>query len=269
MVTSLKAMTFSIRFQTAQFREHTQKLTRRTYLIPPPSVIAGVFCAILGIQHRDLRKIGEKLFTGAELLKFGGRSVSIARLFKIDRPIGSLIKLLNEYYGFIRRSKEFAKDISGLLPLKESEELYMVKYKFAIASTDENLIGQGFDRIETLDFENDIFGGNDYHFVDSISEVRHAFLEKSQIGRGYCALEDFKSVEASEFRIISKVSELYLKPLPTVIPALFLADVKKPFVMVHGTNIRARRELEVVNDGKSKIFVHKAAPFMVSWEHVL
>lgn len=266
------AITFSIRFQTAQFKEHTQKLTRRTYLIPPPSAIVGLFGAILGIQSHDLRRISENLFAGAELLELGGRSVSIARTFKIDRPAGALIRLLEEYYGFSKKwSKErvaVAKDISGLLPLKESEELYMVKYKFAVASTDKNLITQGFNKLKELDFEYDIFGGNDYHFVDFIGEVKHASLEKSRIGRGYCALEDFESVETSNFRIMSGVDE-HFKPLPMVIPAMFLADVKKPFVMVYGADIRAKKELEIVNDGESKIFVHKAAPFVVSWEHVL
>ena len=50
----MHALTFIIQFQTAQFKKHLLKLFRGTYLIPPPSVVAGVFGAILGVDRLSL-----------------------------------------------------------------------------------------------------------------------------------------------------------------------------------------------------------------------
>jgi hypothetical protein len=46
-------------------------------------------------------------------------------------------------------------------------------------------------------------------------------------------------------------------------PVTFLADVNKEFVQVYGAKIVAKRELSIVNDGESKIFIYEISPFLV------
>ena len=199
----MKAITSVVRFITAQFKDHTQKLVRRTYLIPPPSAVAGFFGAILGLSRKELWENSDKLLAGAELRSLEGRAVSICRIFKIDRPIKSLIRLLEDYHklGTLseRKRKEVINGIQGLLTIKESEELYMAEYKFAVASTNEQLIEEGAERLKELDFEYEVFGGNDYNFVEYVGGVRRAKLIKSTKGRGYCKLRDFEKLETGIF----------------------------------------------------------------------
>jgi len=263
----LKGLTFTIRFQTAQFKEHTQKLTRRTYLIPPPSVVAGLFGAILGISRNNLYELGKKILTGADLINFEGRTVNLARIFRIDKSVTQLINILKKYYNIDNKERlEIIKNIQELLPTKESEELYMAEYKFAIASSDENLIDKGFRRLRDLDFEYDIFGGNDYHFVDFIGNASYANVKKRNQARGYCRRKDFEGIGASSFEITWNISNA--QRIPLVIPVTFLANVNEEFIAVYGTDIISKRELYVVDDGKSQIFVYEVAPFIVSWENV-
>lgn len=263
----MKGLTFVIRFQTAQFKEHAQKLTRRTYLIPPPSVVAGLFGAILGIPRDNLHEIGEKILAGAELINFGGRIVTLARIFKVDRPVTGLISLLKEYRDINEKERaKIVKGIQGLLPIKESEELYMAKYKFAIASSDENLINEGFRRLRDLDFEYEIFGGNDYHFVDFIGDARSARVEKGNRARGYCRCNDFEGIKSNDFKVVWNINNAQYTPL--IIPVTFLADVKEEFITVYGADIIVKQELHVINDDESQIFVHEVAPFIVSWKNV-
>lgn len=264
---TLKGLTFTIRFQTAQFKEHTQKLTRRTYLIPPPSVVAGLFGAILGISRNNLYELGKKILTGADLINFEGRTVNLARIFRIDKSVTQLINILKKYYNIDNKERlEIIKNIQELLPTKESEELYMAEYKFAIASSDENLIDKGFRRLRDLDFEYDIFGGNDYHFVDFIGNASYANVKKRNQARGYCRRKDFEGIGASSFEITWNISNA--QRIPLVIPVTFLANVNEEFIAVYGTDIISKRELYVVDDGKSQIFVYEVAPFIVSWENV-
>lgn len=261
----MKAITFIVRFFSAQYKEHTQKLTRRTYLIPPPSAIAGVFGAILGIKRKELLDLSEHMMAGGELRFLEGRIVTFARIFKIDRPLPQLLTLLRKYYGG-ERSEEVIKDIQRLLPIKESEELYMPEYKFAIASSNEGLIEKGLEKLERYEFEYDIFGGNDYHFVDFIGKPKVANVEKSFDGYGYCTSEDFDRIEAKLFNMTWKIEGIKEVQHPLIIPTTFLANVNKDFIQVYGAKIIVKRELDVVNDGESKIFVHKVKPFLVVWD---
>ena len=225
---SLKALTFRIRFFTAQFKDHLSKLVRRTYFIPPPSAVAGIFGAILGLSRRDL--MSQEIMAGAELRSIQGKIVNIARLLKF-------------------------KGFQPIPTVKESEELYMPEYKFAIASAQESLIYEGFKRLKDLDFEYDIFGGNDYHFVDFIGEPKLADVLKSREGYGYCPQEDFERIEVEQ-----KVAGMN----PTIFPVTFLANVNSRFVQVCGAKIIAKRELDAVKDDESIIFVHKVKPFFVT-----
>ncbi|MEM2915664.1 MAG: CRISPR-associated protein Cas5, partial [Candidatus Bathyarchaeia archaeon] len=250
------------RFLTAQYKDHMQKITRRTYLIPPPSAVAGIFGALIGLEKDELYKISEEMLAGAEIRFLGGRTITSARIFKIDRPLPALISLLRRYYGG-ERSEDLIKDIQGLLTLKESEELYMPEYKFAIASSNETLIERGLKKLREYDFEYDVFGGNDYHIAEFIGDPKPAKLEKSPEGYGYCRREDFDRVEAESFDIVWSTEALGGEPNPIVIPTTFLANVKEEFIQVYGAKMLLKRERNVVNDGESMIFVHEVKPFLV------
>ena len=258
----MKALTFTARFLTAQYKEHTQKMTRRTYLIPPPSAVAGIFGAIMGIKREKLVDIGEEIWAGAELKSLEGRITTLARIFKIDRPASKLLDLVREYY-YGERSKVI-KDVQGLLTIKESEELYMPEYKFAIASSNETLIDEGLKKLGEYDFEYEVFGGNDYHFPEFIGDPKPAKVEKSREGCGYCPREDLDRVETESFNVAFNVDALeWIKP-PIIVPVMFLANVNMEFVQVYGAKIVAKRELNVVNDGENKIFIHEVKPFLVT-----
>jgi CRISPR-associated Cas5-like protein len=255
-----------VRFYTAQFKEHSQKLTRRTYLIPPPSVVAGVFGAMLGVKREELWDLGRKILAGVELRSIGGRTINLVRIFKIDRPLQALLTLLREYYRISsggRPRNEVLKEIEGLLTVKESEELYKPEYKFAIASHDEAIIEKGIKRVKELNFEYDIFGGNDYHFVDFIGELRVASVEKSNLGRGYCPLEYFEGVETNTINMSWNADDIRSLQQPLITPVTFIANINKIFIQVYGAEIKTKRELEVVSDGESKIFVYKVEPFLI------
>ena len=259
-MTPLKALTFKVCFLTAQFKDHTSKLGRRTYLIPPPSVVAGIYGAILGIERKKLVEVSKELMAGAELKSLGGRITTLARIFKIDRPASQLLSLIKSYYCGDRGK---IKEIQQLLPIKESEELYMPEYKFAIASNNESLIYDGFERLKRFDIEYDLFGGNDYHFVEYIGDPKLADVEKGREGYGYCPREDFERVESTSFNIVFNATAIESIKSPIIMPVIFLANVNKEFVQVYGAKIITRRELSIVNDGDSKIFVYETTPFLV------
>jgi len=256
----LKALTFKARFLTAQFKDHMSKMTRRTYLIPPPSVVAGMFGAILGIERKKLFDFSKELMAGAELRSFGGHIITLARIFKIDRATPQLLNLLKSYYS---EDRSKIKEIQELLPIKESEELYMPEYKFAIASTNESLIDEGIRRLRDLDMNYDLFGGNDYHFIEFIGDPKLAEVEKGKEGCGYCVREDLERVETESFDVAFNASVIESTKFPIIMPVTFLANVNKEFVQVYGAKIVAKRELNVVNDGESRIFVYEVTPFLV------
>ena len=259
-MTPLKALTFKVCFLTAQFKDHTSKLGRRTYLIPPPSVVAGIYGAILGIERKKLVEVSKELMAGAELKSLGGRITTLARIFKIDRTAPQLLTLLKSYYCGDRGK---IKEIQELLPIKESEELYMPEYKFAIASNNESLIYNGFERLKRLDIEYDLFGGNDYHFVEYIGDPKLADVEKGREGYGYCPREDFEGVESTSFNIVFSATAIESMRSPIIVPVTFLANINRDFIQVYGAKIITKRELSIVNDIESKIFIYEVAPFLV------
>jgi len=257
----MKALTFVIRFQTAQFKLHFQKLARRTYLIPPPSAVAGLFGAILGIPRSNLKNYckEQSILTGAELRNLEGYYVTLSRIFKFDRDDKGIIRLLKEWVSRKPRGGrtigDVYKDIIGLLPLKESEELFKPEYKFAIAGKDET-VEEGLKRIRDLDFKYDIFGGNDYHFVDYIGDVCEARLIKSKEGRGYCPVKDVQCIGAREYKIVMNTTYLSKNSmrLPLVISAPIGSEMES-FVFVHKADIIAKSERATVQDKESTIFV--------------
>lgn len=240
----MQAFTFSIRFETAQFRRQDLKLYRQTYLVPPPSAVAGVFSAILGIPKRRLKRFCLKnvIYAGAELVDVGGYSVGLARIYK------------------------FKEKKEAISTIKRSEELYRPKYKFAIASKNGKLIEKGMEQVKCLNFEYDVFGGNDYHLAEEVSQPRKARFYKSRIGRGCCPADEFKKIISNNATVIPSGSLEYVRTKraePLIIPASILADVQKRFIFVFGADVEAKSELNVVDDGKSKVFVYKSSSFLV------
>ena len=261
----MRAITFTVRFTTAQFKDQTQRLSRRTYLIPPPSAVAGFLGAILGLSRRELYEASRELLTGAELCELRGWSVSISRIFKMDRPMASLLELLRAYYRLAELSEErriqVVEDVRELLTIKESEELYAPKYKFAVASSNGELIDRSANRLRNLDFEYDVFGGNDYNFIDEAGDVRLATVTKSRSGRGYCRRTDFDRMETISFDVVRDIT--WAKRLPLMMPVVFLrAGVPEEFIQVYGADILTREEVDVVDDGESKVFVYNVRPFL-------
>ncbi|MCL7390217.1 MAG: CRISPR-associated protein Cas5 [Thaumarchaeota archaeon] len=261
----MKAFTFKVRFLTAQFKDHTAKLTRRTYLIPPPSAIAGFFGAVLGLRREELAKLSKEILAGAELRSLGGRIFTLTRIFKIDRSVSRLSELVREYYKDRKSWENSWKEVQELRPIYESEELYLPEYKFAIASSNESLIEEGVRRLREHEFEYDVFGGNDYHFVDFVDEPRPARIYKSREGYGYCPREDFERIETNKIvsnKIVFSVDAIRSSKNPIIMPATFLAKVNTEFIQVYGTKIIAKKELNVVDDDESRIFVYEVDPFL-------
>jgi CRISPR-associated Cas5-like protein len=256
----LKALTFKVKFITAQFKDHLSKLSRKTYFIPPPSSVAGIFGAIVGLDRKSLAIVSKELLAGAQMISLGGRAVTLARLYKFDRPGKELAKLVKKYY---EDKNSVLKDIRELLTIKESEELYSPEYKLAVASSNESLIDNAFERIRNYEFEYDVFGGNDYHFVEFIGEPRLAEVKKSREGYGYCPSKYFERIEAQSFAVVhNKDSIQELVTYPLVVPVMFLANVNKEFLQVYGAKVILSKEIDVVDDGESKIFVYNVGPFL-------
>jgi CRISPR-associated Cas5-like protein len=257
----LKALTFKVRFITAQFKDHMSKLTRRTYLIPPPSAVAGFFGAMLGLDREKLAKLAKEILAGAELRSLGGRITTLARIFKFDRPTSELLALIKRYY---KDRSEAWEEVQQLSPIYESEELYMPEYKFAIASNNESLIEEGAKRLRKLDFEYEVFGGNDYHFVDYVGDPKSATVYSSREGYGYCPREDFEHIEAKSYNVVFDTNVIKEVKGPIVMPVMFLAKVNAEFIQVYGAKIITKRELSVVDDGESKVFVYEVHPFLLT-----
>jgi len=256
----VKALTFVVGFQTAQFKVHVQKLARRTYLIPPPSAVAGLFGAILGVPRDQLKDYcrRRRMLTGAELRSLEGCYTATSRIFKFDRDEKGIRRLLERW---LKKPTDVQvyKDIVGLMPLKESEELFRPEYKFAVAAEDD-VIDEGLRRIRKLDFEYEIFGGNDYHFVHYIGDAREAHLIKSKKGSGYCPAEEVHSIDAREYEIITATSRLSERNVrfPVVISAPIGPEMEI-FTFVYKANIAAKSERYAVQDGESTIYVFDPA----------
>lgn len=48
-----------------------------------------------------------------------------------------------------------------------------------------------------------------------------------------------------------------------ILPVQVLANVNKEFLQVYGAKIISKKELDVVNDEESKIFVYNVKPFLI------
>jgi CRISPR-associated Cas5-like protein len=267
---NLDALTFVVRFQTAQFKLHFQKLARRTYLIPPPSAVAGFLGAMMGVERGDLKNFCKKhnLLAGAELRHLEGFYATISRVFKFDRDKKGLVQLMEEFLlrkpiGK-RKLEDVYKDMLGLLPLKESEELFKPEYKFAIVAED-TVVKECLRRLLRFDFMYDVFGGNDYHFLEYIGNVRRGHFIKSKKGGGYCPAKYLERIEAEAYTLIADTSFIPNKGI-TQTPMVIFAQVgpdMEDFAFAYRTDIVATQELGAVSDGESTIFVYDPTRYLI------
>lgn len=260
----MKALTFKVRFETAQFKTHHLKLTRGTYLIPPPSAVAGSFGAILGIPRNRLKEYCTqyKLLAGAGLISLGGVYTTYSRIFKFHRNVDKIIELLKEWTS-VKTSKVY-KQVVELTPLKESEELFEPEYKFAIVAEDE-VIEEGLRRINSLDFVYEIFGGNDYHFMHFVGEAKEARYIKSKEGIGYCPKDDFSQLAVENYRILAEPkyttgSERERLPIVIFSP---VGPKMEIFAFVYRANIITKVEKDAVQDREDTIFVYDPVRYLV------
>jgi hypothetical protein len=236
-------------------------MTRNTYLLPPPSAVAGLVGAILGIPRTRLKYWSEEknLLSGAELKKLEGFAVECARLFKFDRNAEQLKKLFNQ---FTKGSNEACKEIAELRPLKKSEALFGATYKYAVSSSDEAMLEELLKRLRTLDFQYEIFGGNDYNFPLFIDKPLEAKIIKSKAGRGYCPTRLLESLKAERnYQVISTLRQLSTSG-PIIVPGYVSAEVREPYLFAYGADLIVREELDTVDDGESRIFVYPAWKFV-------
>jgi CRISPR-associated Cas5-like protein len=259
-----------VRFQTAQFKLHFQKLARGTYLIPPPSAVAGFLGAVMGVERSELKNFCKKhnLLAGAELRHLEGFYATISRIFKFDRDRKSVVQLLEEFLlrkpiGK-RKLEEVYKDMLGLLPLKESEELFKPEYKFAIVARD-TVVKECLRRLLRFDFMYDVFGGNDYHFVEYIGNVRKGHFIESKKGSGYCPAKYLGRIEAEAYTLIADTSFIPNRGIPQT-PIVIFAQVgpnMEGFAFVYRADIITTQELKAVSDGESTIFVYDPTGYLV------
>ncbi len=210
--------------------------------MPLPSTIAGLIGAILGIRRKFLIEFVKQkdMHCGAELIGFDGYISEYVRFFKFPKKRKSeILKLLEDP----KKRKE-------LMPVYKSLSLFQPKYRIAIAVNDEDLRDELMYRLRNFEFVYDVYGGNDYNFVDRIWAIKKAKILTSDRGRGYCSIDDFKSVEPDGKAIISS--------------DVVLANVKKKFVFVCYGEIILKNKLLVVQDDESRVIVHKASPFLVT-----
>ena len=218
------ALTFTLTFETAQFKKHVVKLYRDTYISPPPSAVAGMVGAILGVRRRDLREFAcEKgLLTGATLLEYEGLVSETMTVVK-----------MKEWRQYIRSPKR-------------NVLLYRPTYKMAVASPDPSVVGEIEGRLRDLNFEFEIFGGNDYNFVSQIGEVRRAKLIATRRGYGYCRLSDLEGMEGSGTLHLDDINEERLEK----------------YAFGQGVVLKLREDALAVDDGEHAILVHE------SWKYL-
>lgn len=127
------------------------------------------------------------------------------------------------------------------------------------------MIEKGLERLENYDFEYDIFGGNDYHFVEFIGRQMLAEVKKSIEGYGYCPLSYFEKIETEyqSYSILRDLSRIHEIRHPIIIPTRFLANIDADYLQVYNAKITTNTEIDVADDGEDKIFIYTVKPFLI------
>ncbi len=224
MLPDASALTFRLSFETAQFKKHLIKLYRDTYIAPLPSAILGIVGAIVGVRRRELKEFACKkgILAGAVLLTYEGT---------VNETM-TVVKMKN-WREYIRTPKR-------------SVLLYRPEYKVAVASSSQKLMKELEERISRLDFEFEIFGGNDYNFLSWIGCSRKARLVRTKEGQGYYRLTDLKGMDGSGIIHIDEVNE---------------SEVVK-YAFGQGVTFKLKREALAVDDSEHLILVHETWKFL-------
>jgi len=216
-VERFSALTFRISFETAQFKKHLIKLYRDTYLMPLPSTVAGIAGAILGIKKSVLKEFAcnKELLAGSTMLSYEGMINETMTVMK-----------MKGWREFIRTPKR-------------NVILFRPSYKLALASSDAELIKELERRIRDLDFEFDLFGGNDYNFVSYIGDVKKAKLARTESGYGFFKLSDLRGIEGNGLLQVDEVND----------------GAATKYAFGYGVKLLVKESL-AVQDDEHKILVH-------------
>ncbi|MCS7102304.1 MAG: CRISPR-associated protein Cas5 [Candidatus Korarchaeum sp.] len=222
-VERFSALTFRMSFETAQFRKHLVKFYRDTYLLPLPSAVAGIVGAVLGVRRPELAIKGKtlELKTGSMMLGYEG--------------------LISETMTVIKM-KGWREAIRTP---KRNVMLFRPSYKLAIASSNDEMIGELADRLRKMRFEFDPFGGNDYNFLSYIGDVREAKLVRTDRGYGCSRLSELRGIEGSGLVQVDEVND---------------GNVTK-YAFGYRVSFLVREGL-AVDDGEHQILVHDAHSFL-------
>lgn len=223
----MKGITFKIHFFSAHFKLHKVKRFKDTYIIPLPSSIAGMIGSIFGVEREHFKEWTREnnLYCGAKLLDYKGVNPEYSILWKFDN------------FEDVIRSPDYIRILV--------EPVYII----GVAGK-KNLVEELFERLKTLNFEAPIFGGNDYHFVKYIGDVKMGELVKSNKGEGYLSRDLVRNIY--NFNGVS--AQIYV--------AYVRASIRKDFVFVYNGYIESSEPVDIVEDGANKIFVHPAWDFI-------
>ncbi len=218
------ALSFTLAFETAQFKKHLVKLYRDTYISPPPSAVAGMVGAILGVRRGYLREFAceRGLLTGAALLEYEG----------IVNETMTVVKM-KDWRHYIRSPKR-------------NVLLYRPRYRIAVASPHMETVDELERRIRELNFEFELFGGNDYNFASYVGDVRRGRLVRTKSGHGYCRLSDLEGIEGSGTVHLDDLNEENLEK----------------YAFGHGVTLKLKGEALAVDDGEYRILVHESWKFL-------
>lgn len=222
-VEKFSALTFRVSFETAQFRKHLIKLYRDTYLMPLPSAVVGIVGAVLGERRASLRDFAceRELLAGSMMLGYEGTVSETMTVIK-----------MKGWREVIRTPKR-------------NVMLFKPSYKVAVASSSVELMGELERRLRNMDFEFDVFGGNDYNFLSYLGDVRRARLTRASAGYGYSRLSDLKGIEGSGLIQVDEVND---------------GAITK-YAFGYGAKLLVSRGL-AVDDGEHPILVHSAWRFL-------
>ncbi len=217
-----EAIIFQVEFETAQFRKHLIKLYRDTYLIPLPSSVLGFIGAVLGVERRNLRDFACKngVMTGAAMLGYEGLISETMTIIKVKG-----------WRDFVRTPKR-------------SVLLYRPSYVFAVSSTGE-VVEELTSRLQKMEFQYEVFGGNDYNFLLDVKSVRRARYVETDRGVGYCRLSEVEGWEGKGELRVDEVND---------------GEVSKYAFSYNLTLKTVRRP--AVTDGSLTVFVHESWRFL-------
>ena len=222
--TKIQAVTLEISFFEAFFRVYTTRKFRLTYPLPPPTSVAGMFGAILGIHRNQFKNKLGKLFFGAKTLA--------------PINISHELTTLRQYKG---------KWISISIT---SQMLHEPKFMLAMAG-EKDKTQKLFKKIEeivkTQRFAYLPFGGQNDYFIKNISSLSFEEVCHSKIVEGYVPADQVAGLATNK----AQISILPLNSLP------------KPKEYCFVLNGKVKTKTPFLTTKKSKIPLHLLESFSI------